>query len=493
MSRLSLLFITNVKSISIIFSFLLLFSCSSDDTAELDEQEIINTTASIVEITNISENSATISGAAQAVQGSSILAKGVAWGTNNNPTVETDFSTDEGTNSGDFTSSILNLKGNTEYHIRAYVTTDVATFYSTDQTFTTLDLCNGGNVYNGDAIRLETQAEVETFGAMGYCEVNAGIRIGTIFNDSDPISDISSLSTIKKVKAIYIDHTLLYNLDPLQNLVYLEDVLIKSNPNLVNIDGLSNVVSSVNNIAVGFNPNLINIDGLSGLKSIETGLDLNGVNIFDNNKLQNIDGLLGLTSWKGGNLSIRYNPLITTINGLQNIESLDFVDVSILGNTLLQNIDGLQNVIDASNSIFEISSNPLLEELNGLSNIKTSLSIIYIKNQIKLTNLNSLSNLEDVDRIYLENNPSLTNLNGLSNINSTRVLFIRGNESLTNLNGLEGISTNLSSFDTINNNSLIDFCSLTAPFNSITIENYNVEGNAYNPSQQDIIDGNCSQ
>lgn len=491
MSRLSLLLITNVKSISIIFAFLLLFSCSSDDTTEVDEQMVTNTTASIVEVTNVSENMATISGTAQAVQGSSILAKGIAWGTNTNPTVETDFSTDEGTNSGDFIVTISDLVDNTQYHVRAYVTTDVATIYSNDQTFTTLDLCDGSNVYTGDNIFLDTQADVEAFGAMGYCEVEALIRIGTIITTEDRVTDISSLASIKKVEGIVINNTLLQDLDDLENLQSSEVISLFNNLNLTNIDGLSNVNSPVRKIRVSEHPLLTNIDALSNLSAATDG-QIDDISISNNMLLKNINGLSGITRWKQGVISVQYNPMLENIDGFQNLTTLESVLVLIEGNENLPNIDGLQNLVDATSSSFNIRFNDNLQNLNGLSNIRTEIDAFIMQNQPNITDFASLTNILFIGSLYLKDNPSLLNLEGLSSL-SFNSIEIEQNPSLQNLNGLQGIDTNLTRFNIWNNTQLTDFCSLTGPFSTISIGNYNVEANAYNPTQQDIIDGNCSQ
>jgi hypothetical protein len=61
------------------------------------------------------------------------------------------------------------------------------------------------------------------------------------------------------------------------------------------------------------------------------------------------------------------------------------------------------------------------------------------------------------------------------------------------LDGLENITSDMTLFRADNNIALFDFCSLVRPFGIIELDFYSVYDNAYNPTQQDIIDGNCSE
>ncbi len=69
--------------------------------------------------------------------GSPILAKGVCWSKNPNPTTS-DPKTDDGTGTGGFGNSMGPLEPATLYHVRAYATNLKGTAYGEDLTFTTL-------------------------------------------------------------------------------------------------------------------------------------------------------------------------------------------------------------------------------------------------------------------------------------------------------------------------------------------------------------------
>lgn len=67
--------------------------------------------------------------------GDLIVAKGVCWGENPEPSI-TDNKSVEAQGSGLFTSNITNLKSNTKYYIRAYATNSVGTTYGVAKSFT---------------------------------------------------------------------------------------------------------------------------------------------------------------------------------------------------------------------------------------------------------------------------------------------------------------------------------------------------------------------
>lgn len=159
---------------------------------------------------------------------------------------------------------------------------------------------------------------------------------------------------------------------------------------------------------------------------------------------------------------------ITDPNNNQNITSLEAL-------SSLSSIEGGLVIEDA----------PYLQNLNGLNNI-TSISYIYITN----TSINTLSHLENLTELYSLNltNTALNTLNGLDNIITDIRLKIVSNNNLTTLNGLQ----NTASATTLNINSnilLSNFCAL----NNVTLGyGYNVYDNAYNPTLEDLQNGNCN-
>lgn len=93
-------------------------------------------TVSTAEVTSVTSNSAISGGNVSSDGGASVIARGVCWGTTQNPTISGDHTTD-GNGTGDFTSTITGLEENTTYYVRAYATNSEGTSYGSQKTFTT--------------------------------------------------------------------------------------------------------------------------------------------------------------------------------------------------------------------------------------------------------------------------------------------------------------------------------------------------------------------
>ena len=86
-------------------------------------------------VTNISSISA-LCGGNCSDGGTPIISRGVCWSTSENPTIH-DNKTSDGIGSGAFSSILNSLLGNTNYHVRAYVTNSSDTIYGNDVSFST--------------------------------------------------------------------------------------------------------------------------------------------------------------------------------------------------------------------------------------------------------------------------------------------------------------------------------------------------------------------
>jgi hypothetical protein len=92
-------------------------------------------------ITNIGTVSASSGGTITSDGGSPVIARGVVWSTNQNPTIANSKTVD-GSNIGSFSSSITNLIAGTIYYVRAYATTANGTSYGNQVSFTTTSVVN---------------------------------------------------------------------------------------------------------------------------------------------------------------------------------------------------------------------------------------------------------------------------------------------------------------------------------------------------------------
>lgn len=96
---------------------------------------------STTEASEISFGTATIGGNVTSDGGAQILARGIVWGTNSNPTLSNSFTTDQSNSTGTFSHTIEGLVDGTTYYARAYATNSVGTAYGNEVTFSTVQKC----------------------------------------------------------------------------------------------------------------------------------------------------------------------------------------------------------------------------------------------------------------------------------------------------------------------------------------------------------------
>lgn len=116
---------TLFKVILVMSTAVLLSQCESETYAPTI------TTAPII---NITQSTATSGGNVTDKGGSIVTARGVCWDTTPNPTVSSN-TTNDGTGTGSFTSSIDGLTENTIYYVRAYATNIGGTAYGEELLF----------------------------------------------------------------------------------------------------------------------------------------------------------------------------------------------------------------------------------------------------------------------------------------------------------------------------------------------------------------------
>lgn len=86
--------------------------------------------------TEIKHNSAIVGGSITDDGGDNITARGVCWGTSENPSLTNDHTTD-GVGTGSYTHKLQELESGTTYYYRAYATNSCGTTYGAQKSFTT--------------------------------------------------------------------------------------------------------------------------------------------------------------------------------------------------------------------------------------------------------------------------------------------------------------------------------------------------------------------
>lgn len=326
----------------------------------------------------------------------------------------------------------------------------------------------------------------------------------------------------------------LIEINALSNLTLVGGDFFISSQELINFDGLSGLTEIPGNFRLGYIlglPKLTNIQGLSNLVIVGnleisgtqlvnlSGLEnitqtIGSVLITENDALINVEGLNNLTDI-GVDLYIRNNPMLKQINSFSNVEKIGRT-LTIDSNPGLENINGLASInfvgvgviIENNESLLEwgeafqfaenLGSMDILDNalttLGGFQNV-TNVNFITIIGNENLTTISGFNNLMTIDsQITIKENYSLESITAFSAINSIAKNLIIFDSQIQNLDFIASLQ-NIGELIWINDNTaLSDFCGL----NTLIIDNgysgsYDIRRNAYNPTQQDILDGNCSQ
>ncbi|WP_339701520.1 hypothetical protein [uncultured Marixanthomonas sp.] len=210
----------------------------------------------------------------------------------------------------------------------------------------------------------------------------------------------------------------------------------------------------------------------------------------ENNDIYDLSPLQSLTKIDVG-LNIFANDLLRNLNGLENLNYIGG-NLLIRNNNLLVDIKSLSQLTDIQGNL-EMSYNFLLADFTGLHNITTvkgSLSILYYRYS-EIKGLSRITAVEEDLILYFNNSLEKPNLNNIKSIGGK--LEIRTNYYIFNLDFL----TNLEEVDgdliITGNNRLENLCGLQPLLAANNLNGtYTVADNPYNPSKQDIIEGNCS-
>ena len=111
------------------------FSCQKEISSQLSNSDTLPVVVTN-SITSIADSTATGEGEVISDGGSTVIARGLCWGTTQNPSLSDNHSTN-GTGTGLFVHTMTGLSPSTQYHIRAYATNSAGTAYGADSVFTT--------------------------------------------------------------------------------------------------------------------------------------------------------------------------------------------------------------------------------------------------------------------------------------------------------------------------------------------------------------------
>jgi hypothetical protein len=176
-------------------------------------------------------------------------------------------------------------------------------------------------------------------------------------------------------------------------------------------------------------------------------------NVDVNNTPSNIANISGLSfiTAISGDLIVRFNPLLTHLNGFQNLQSIGATNqIIILANQGLTHLKGLENLNPQIHKIC-VSYNANLRSLEGLESLRSTTlngGILIVGNGL-LTNLQGLGNLNAVNYLEIKENAALESLTGLGNAIITSAV-IRMNPNLRTC-AVQAICQSLSNVQVENN------------------------------------------
>ena len=362
-----------------------------------------------------------------------------------------------------------------------------------------------GGTFEGD-IRLTTQEEVEAFAAKGHTEINGSLTIsGGLFE----VTDLSGLSTINRVTgALNIYGTRLTSLRGLENLEQVGLLELNNNDMLLNLSGLSGLTTIDSDLLIRSNLGLRSLTGLEGLTNVTS------LGVYENDLLESLNGLQNLPTtmthvFIEGNLGLTTLdglPALTKVNGYLSVGgNHNLVDIDVLGsltevvlglelnrNFALENADVFDQLTVMDGARLRIVFNGI-KELNTFNQLKTCDELTLGFND-ELVTISGFEQLEEVTgNLWINWNPKLTAMPGLKKVTEIDgFLRIEDNETLAHLDDLNALVSVTDDINIRRNSALTDLCGLQ---NVIRAANsgklVEVIDNAFNPSAEDILAGNC--
>ncbi len=264
---------------------------------------------------------------------------------------------------------------------------------------------------SSEDVILTSQAEVDAFGLNTF---GCDIIEGTLRISGGDIVDLTPLNTVTTVGNLEIvDNTSLENLDGLALFSIGKTIpdseptfIISGNRALENLDGLSQLFEiEAQTFEISDNPLLTNLDVFSNV-SIEIG-DVDAIfKIDDNPSLVTMDGFDEIFTFSG-DLTISNNPLLESITNNLNISVVG--DVSIINNDNLTSLAGLEN-LNTIDFGFTLSGNEMLTDITALSDVLDPSMYITISDNSNLSECDIevvcsfISNLEPSQDILITNN-----------------------------------------------------------------------------------------
>jgi uncharacterized protein (TIGR02145 family) len=169
-------------------------------------QAVLQPTLTTAVVSAISSTGASTGGHVTSDGGALVTARGVAFGTTQNPTT-INSTTNNGTGTGVFTSTITGLAASTLYYVRAYATNSVGTAYGNQESFNTLApafSCGTSTVSDIDGNNYNTIQIGQ------QCWTHSNLRVGK-YRNGNTITNITNSTTWSQANSSNIGAWCNYN------------------------------------------------------------------------------------------------------------------------------------------------------------------------------------------------------------------------------------------------------------------------------------------
>lgn len=428
-----------------------LVGCSSDspDSTEEMEEIIVNLPSlSTAEITEISETSAEVGGTISNDGGANVTKRGVVWSLSENPTT-TDNKQSVGTGSGSFTTSITDLETSTVYFVRAYAINSEGTAYGDQQQFTTLNPESIAKIFEGDVF-LNSQQEVDEFGAQGYTEINGFLKMSNPNSDIWNVTELVGIQIVRGKLEVRFQKSL-ESLDGFEELTHVGGgFTIQFCDILTSMEGIRNI-EEIGAFTIDRNESLIQLPSFSQLTKVES------LGITSNNALLNINNFNGLSELD--RLAIADNERLQSITDFNSVERLEFLVIA--DNFSLEQLDSFNKLKIVSGDFpspfreLLIKNNPNLKLIEGFEALEEVVHDLNIYDNSALTEILTFQNLIRVGNdITIYGNESLLNISTFLNLTSCNRISLFSNPSLLEITGFGELLTISESISIFQNENL---------------------------------------
>ncbi|GEM_PF-4555533 len=299
-------------------------------------------------------------------------------------------------------------------------------------------------IFEGN-LELASQSDIDQLDKL-YTDITGTLMIG-----GSTVSDINDLTKLAALREIAGALTITNNplLSDLNQLADLEsvtgDITISGNTTLFDFCAISGFLGNYNgNLTTegnSFNPSQTQIAAGSctapdvifqGDMVLESQADLDAITA----EYTKITGRLKIGNDANGD--------ITDLSKLSKVRTVDFLEVD--GNGILEDLSGLESLDSIITGNLTVRDNPQIRSLNGLQGLSYMRNDIAILNNALLTTLDGLDNLLTVDEVFIGKegwngpagaerpNPRLTDYCALTNVVTANITALNGNRSVITAN-----------------------------------------------------------